>query len=89
VSTSERRNDLVKYIREHVAPEQLIGLASAIALGEPINGRRPTIRQQLQAAMWIMEMGWGKPVQPIHINVKGKTGVPLPLAPMLASLWNN
>jgi hypothetical protein len=72
-----------------VDPLQLVQLASEIAQGKPIKGRRPTIHQQLQAAIWLLEVGWGKPVQPIRVTVKGKGGVPLPLAPMLASLWDN
>jgi hypothetical protein len=39
------------------------------------------IQQRLQASIWLLDIGWGKPVQPVWITVKGKAGVPLPLAP--------
>jgi hypothetical protein len=89
MSAFERSNDIVKFVREHVDPLELVRLASEIALGKLINGRRPTIHQRLQASIWLLELGWGKPVQPIRVIVKGKRGVPFPLAPMLASIWDN
>jgi hypothetical protein len=83
------RKRLADLVRDQIDGEELVRLLVAIVRGERRGEGRPTIAARVEATKLLFEIGWGKPVQPIRVIVKGKTGVPLPLAPMLASLWDN
>lgn len=37
--------------------------------GEPVAGRRPRLRDQLQAAAWLADRGWGTAVQVVEVRL--------------------
>lgn len=81
------RKRLVQMIRQDTDDgRSLVDFLLHVFRGEPIDGRRPTIRQRMDAAIALSEIGWGRPVQPI--KVVGTKPLAFALAPSLAALWN-
>ena len=62
-----RPRSLAPYIRETTSNgEELVDLMVKVMRGESINGMKPRIRDQIDAATWLSDRGFGKPVTQIE-----------------------
>ena len=62
-----RPRGLASYIRETtVGGEEMVDLMVAIMRGETINGMRPRIKDQMDAAGWLMDRGFGRAIAQIE-----------------------
>ena len=62
-----RPRSLAPYIRETTSNgEELVDLMVQVMRGENINGMKPRIKDQIDAATWLSDRGFGKPVTQIE-----------------------
>ena len=62
-----RPRSLAPYIREITSNgEELVDLMVQVMRGESINGMKPRIKDQIDAATWLSDRGFGKPVTQIE-----------------------
>ena len=62
-----RPRSLAPYIREITGNgEELVDLMVTVMRGESINGMKPRIKDQIDAATWLSDRGFGKPITQIE-----------------------
>ena len=62
-----RPRSLAPYIRETTSNgEELVDLMVKVMRGESINGMKPRIKDQIDAATWLSDRGFGKPLTQIE-----------------------
>ncbi|MCL0055420.1 hypothetical protein M1N56_06075 [Dehalococcoidia bacterium] len=61
-----RPKSLASYIRETTdGGREMVDLMVAVMRGEAVGGKKPRIRDQMDAAGWLMDRGFGRPVAQI------------------------
>ena len=61
------REGLASYIRETTAGgTEMVDLMVAVMRGETINGTKPKIKDMTDAASWLSDRGFGKPITSVE-----------------------
>ena len=65
-----RPKSLANYIRETTdGGREMVDLMVQVMRGEIVNGKTPKIKDQIYAASWLSDRGFGKPVAQIEATV--------------------
>jgi hypothetical protein len=66
-----RPKSLASYIKEVVGDDghMLVDFHYKVLTGQKINGKTPTLNQQIQSSIWLADRGFGKPVQAIDTDL--------------------
>ena len=60
------------YIRKQTRDgKELVDLVLTVFRGQTVNGRKPTIRDRVEAATWLSDRGFGRPTQPLEVEREG------------------
>lgn len=61
-ATSKQK--LTQYIRKKTKDgEEIVEFMLKVFRGEIVEGRKPTLKERIEAANWLADRGWGKPTQ--------------------------
>ena len=68
---SGRPRGLASYIRETTdGGREMVDLMVAVMRGETINGMKPRIKDQMDAAGWLMDRGFGRAITPVEATTR-------------------
>ena len=66
-----RPRGLANYVRESTGNgQEMVDLMVQVMRGESINGMRPKIRDQMDAASWLADRGFGRTVTPVEATTR-------------------